>query len=286
MLIKRGVLGRLVALAVWGASVTLSSSADAKEWTSVTIATEGAYAPWNITLPGGKLGGFEPELMQNLCTRIKIECKLVAQDWDSMIPGLRVGKFDVLMDAIMVTPEREKVIAFSRPYALTPGAFVSADPKILSGISGTAEVLKLTGDPKADKTAIDRLRVALKGRSIGIQIGTAYTDFINRNFKDVATIREYKKSPERDLDLASGRIDVAFDDVSYFSAVLRQPENKSLAFVGPKIGGTIWGPGEALAFRQSDADLKAKFDAALTAALADGTVKKLSQKWFSINITP
>ncbi|WP_213304965.1 transporter substrate-binding domain-containing protein [Paraburkholderia sacchari] len=286
MFIKRGMLGRLVALAVCGVSMTLAASAQAEDWTSVTIATEGSYEPWNITFPGGKLGGFEPELMQNLCARIKIECKLVAQDWDAMIPGLRAGKFDVLMDAIMVTPERQKVIAFSRPYALTPGAFVSTDPKILSGLGGPAEVLKLTGEPKGDKPAVDRLRAALKGRTIGIQIGTAYTDFINKNFKDIATIREYKKSPERDLDLASGRIDVAFDDVSYFTAVLQQPENKSLAFVGPKIGGTIWGPGEALAFRQNDGELKAKFDAALTAALADGTVKRLSQKWFSTNITP
>ncbi|NLP60159.1 transporter substrate-binding domain-containing protein [Paraburkholderia sacchari] len=286
MFIKRRMLGRLVALAVCGVSMTLAASAQAKDWTSVTIATEGSYEPWNITFPGGKLGGFEPELMQNLCARIKIECKLVAQDWDAMIPGLRAGKFDVLMDAIMVTPEREKVIAFSRPYALTPGAFVSTDPKMLSALGGPAEVLKLTGEPKGDKPAVDRLRAALKGRTIGIQIGTAYTDFINKNFKDIATIREYKKAPERDLDLASGRIDVAFDDVSYFAAVLQQPENKSLAFVGPKIGGTIWGPGEALAFRQNDGELKAKFDAALTAALADGTVKRLSQKWFSVNITP
>lgn len=286
MVFKQGVLGRLAALAVWGASVTFAMPAEAKEWTSVTIATEGAYAPWNITLPGGKLGGFEPELMQNLCARVKIECKLVAQDWDAMIPGLRAGKFDVLMDAIMITPEREKVIAFSHPYALTPGAFVSADPKLLSGLGNPADVLKLSGDPAADKPAIDRLRAALKGRSIGIQIGTAYTDFINKNFKDIATIREYKKSPERDLDLASGRIDVSFDDVSYFSTVLQQPENKSLAFVGPKIGGTIWGPGEALAFRQGDAELKAKFDAALAAAIADGTVKRLSEKWFKINIIP
>jgi octopine/nopaline transport system substrate-binding protein len=286
MLFKRAMLDRLVALAVWGASATFVTPVDAKEWTSVTIATEGAYAPWNITLPGGKLGGFEPELMQNLCARIKVECKLVAQDWDAMIPGLRAGKFDILMDAIMITPEREKVIAFSHPYALTPGAFVSADPKLLSGVGSPAEVLKLTGDPAADRAAIDRLRAALKGRTIGIQIGTAYTDFINKNFKDIATIREYKKSPERDLDLAAGRIDVSFDDVSYFSTVLQQPENKSLAFVGPKIGGTIWGPGEALAFRQSDTDLKAKFDTALAAALADGTVKKLSEKWFKTNINP
>jgi octopine/nopaline transport system substrate-binding protein len=283
---RRGLLGGLMALAVSGAWMTLAAPAVAKDWSSVTIATEGAYAPWNITLPGGKLGGFEPELMQNLCARIKLDCKLVAQDWDAMIPGLRAGKFDVLMDAIMITPEREKVITFSRPYALTPGVFVSADPKMLSGLGAPSDVLRLSGDPKTDKPTVDRLRAALKGKTIGIQTGTAYTEFIDRNFKDIATIREYKKSPERDLDLAMGRIDVAFDDVSYFTAVLQQPDNKSLAFVGPKIGGTIWGPGEALAFRQGDADLKAKFDTALAAALADGTIKRLSEKWFKVNVMP
>ena len=64
-----------------------------------------------------KLGGFEPELVANLCERIKLQCNLVAQDWDGMIPGLQAGKFDVLMDAISITPEREKIIAFS---GLTP----------------------------------------------------------------------------------------------------------------------------------------------------------------------
>ncbi len=138
----------------------------------------------------------------------------------------------------------------------------------------------------ADRPAIDRLRTALKGRTIGIQTGTAYTDFIDRNFRDVATIREYKKSPERDLDLSMGRIDVAFDDLSYFSTVLQAPANGSLALTGPKLGGTIWGAGEALAFRQGDTDLKGRFDTALTAAIADGTVKRLSEKWFRTSITP
>ena len=55
---------------------------------------------------------------------------------------------------------------------------------------------------------------------------------------------------------------------------------------GPKIGGPIWGPGEGLAFRKQDADLRAKFDTAIAAALADGTVKKLSMKWFKTDVTP
>lgn len=82
-----------------------SAGTTAKEWKSITIATEGGYRPWNLTLPGGKLSGFEPELMEDLCQRMAIQCKLVVQNWDGMIAGLNAGKYDVIMDAIVITPE-------------------------------------------------------------------------------------------------------------------------------------------------------------------------------------
>jgi octopine/nopaline transport system substrate-binding protein len=266
-----------------GAFAMLATSVQAKEWTSVTIATEGAYAPWNQTLPGGKLGGFEPELVTTLCTRAQLKCNLVAQDWDGMIPGLQAGKFDVLMDVISITPEREKIIAFSRPYASTPATFAVSDDSVLPKASPNAQAVKLTGDPKNDQTVVDGLRKQLKGKTIGIQSGTVYTKFIQDNFKDVAKIRVYKTAQERDLDLANGRIDASFDDLTYF---LSGSVDKAIFVAGPKIGGPIWGPGEGLGFRKQDADLKAKFDAALSSAIADGTVKTLSEKWFKTNVAP
>ncbi|MEF9672553.1 hypothetical protein QNM99_10685 [Pseudomonas sp. PCH446] len=59
-----------------------------------------------------------------------------------------------------------------------------------------------------------------------------YTSFIDENFKDVATIREYGSSAEAILDLLAGRIDVAFDDVTFFNSVMDKPENKPLVFTG------------------------------------------------------
>ena len=286
MKVKRTTLAKALIGAVLGAATILAAPVQAKDWKSVTIALEGSYAPWNLTLPGGKLGGFEPELVANLCARIQLQCNLVAQDWDGMIPGLQAGKFDVLMDAISITPEREKIIAFSRPYAATPATFAVTDTKLLPKSGPTSAVLKLTGDPKTDQPTVDALRKELKGKTIGIQSGTVYTKFINDGFKDVATIRVYKTSPERDLDLANGRIDASFDDVTYYAGNVDKKETASIVMAGPKIGGPIWGPGEGLAFRKQDADLRAKFDTAIAAALADGTVKKLSMKRFKTDVTP
>ncbi|WP_080421211.1 transporter substrate-binding domain-containing protein [Burkholderia ubonensis] len=275
------MIGSIAAVAA-----TLAAPAQAKEWKTVTVALEGGYAPWNLTLPGGKLGGFEPELLANVCERIKLQCNMVAQDWDGMIPGLQAGKFDVLMDAISITPEREKILAFSRPYAATPATFAVTDTKIIPKADAAAPAVKLTGDPKTDKPTVDTLRKQLKGKTIGIQSGTVYTKFINDSFRDVATIRVYKTSPERDLDLVAGRIDASFDDVTYYAANVGKKETASIVLAGPKLGGPIWGPGEGLAFRKQDADLKAKFDGAIGAALADGTVKKLADKWFKTDVTP
>ncbi|MDB6141148.1 MAG: transporter substrate-binding protein [Pseudomonas sp.] len=275
-------------VAIGAAALAFMPVVQAKDWTSVNIATEGAYEPWNLTLPGGKIGGFEPELMDILCQRMKLKCNVAVQNWDGMIASLNSGKFDVLMDAIVITEDRQKVMAFSIPYARTPASFVALDAKLLPGKTGAAAEITLGEDPEKAKTnpEIQALQKALKGKTIGIASGTVYTPFIDAIFKDVATIREYGSSAEAILDLQAGRIDVDFDDVTFIDSIKTKPENSNLAYTGPQIGGPVWGNGEALGFRQADADLKAKFDAALKEALADGTVKKLSEKWFKLDLTP
>lgn len=280
---KLGLFGSWIIGAALLASVPL---AHAKEWSTVNIATEGTYEPWNVTLPGGKISGFEPELIGILCERMKLTCNVVVQNWDGMIASLNAGKFDMLMDAIVVTEERKKVIAFSIPYARTPASFIALDASLLPGQTGAANEITLGMDEEQIKRAVAPLREALKGKTIGIASGTLYTQFLDDHFKDIATLREYNASADTLLDLQAGRIDVAFDDVTFLDALKAKPEGKDLAYTGPQIGGPIWGEGEALAFRHKDADLKAMFDAALQQAMADGTVKRLSEKWFKLDLTP
>ena len=97
-----------------------SAQAQGKKWESVKIATEGAYAPWNFTGPGGKLDGFEVELASELCTRMKVKCEVIAQDWDGIIPALNAGKYDAIMAGMNITDKRLEVVNFSQPYAATP----------------------------------------------------------------------------------------------------------------------------------------------------------------------
>jgi octopine/nopaline transport system substrate-binding protein len=269
-----------------GVLALAGNGAQAKDWKTVKVALEGSYAPWNLTLPNGKISGFEPELLDNLCKRVNLQCEAVGQDFDGLITGLQVGKFDVVMDALAITPEREQAIVFSKPYAATPAAFAAIDGHGLANTTGKSSSLKLTGDHKIDGPMIAPLRDQLKGKSIGIQSGTVYTKFITDNFKDITSIRLYKTSAERDLDLVNGRIDMAFDDVTYYAGIAGNKDTARIRIVGPTIGGPVWGPGEGLGFRKQDTDLKARFDEAITEALADGTVTRLSEKWFKTDVKP
>jgi octopine/nopaline transport system substrate-binding protein len=278
------LIGR--AAAILALVCALACPAAAKTWTTLTVVTEGGYEPWNMTAPDGSIIGFEPEFMQDLCARLKLTCRIVSQDWDGMIAGLNAGKFDVIMDALAITPDRAQVIAFTVPFARTPAAFVAVKAEALGNLPGTGSMIQLDADTDALPDTLAPLRTALKGQTIGVQVGNALNSFIYRHFQDVAEIREYKTAADRTLDLADGRIDIAFDDMSYLNWALAKDENSDLGYTGPQIGGPIWGVGEGFGLRLSDPELKAMFDTAIQAALADGTVKRLSEKWFKMDISP
>ena len=105
-------LPRLLALAAFAvAPLAFAAPASAKDWKTVTIATEGAFMPYNGHDASGKLVGFEIDLIADLCARMKITCNVIAQDWDGIIPGLNAGKFDAIMSAMSITPKRMEVRA-------------------------------------------------------------------------------------------------------------------------------------------------------------------------------
>src|SRR5580658_3095814 len=225
------------------ASVAIAHGALAKDWKTVVIGMEGAYEPWNLTDSSGKIVGFEVDLANDLCKRAGVECKIIAQDWDGMIPGLQAGKFDIIMDGMSITEERMKSIDFSKPYSATPAAFVAAKSGPLAKLPDQGKVINLTKDAKDGDAALATLRTAFKGKTIGVQVSTTHATFLDKHFKDVATIKEYKTTDERDLDLKSGRIDVELDDQPSLVSVLEKPDAADYQFVGPQFTGGDFGVG-------------------------------------------
>jgi octopine/nopaline transport system substrate-binding protein len=263
-----------------------AAHAQEKKWETVRIATEGAYAPWNFTGAGGKLEGFEIDIANDLCGRMKVKCEIVAQDWDGIIPALNAKKYDAIMAGMSITDERKKVIEFSRAYANSPNGYLVPKNSPLAQMPGTGQAFSLSTEQAQAEKAIEATKPLLKGKTVGVQGSTTHAAFADKYLKGVAEIREYKTTEAHDLDLAAGRIDAVLADATAIIGTLEKPEFKDFAMVGPSITGGLLGQGVGVGLRKEDADLKKMFDDAIQAAIKDGTVQKLSQKWFKIDATP
>ncbi|TSJ61353.1 transporter substrate-binding domain-containing protein [Starkeya sp. 3C] len=267
------------------AALLAATTAASAEGPVVRIATEGAYAPWNFSGPNGKLQGFEIELADELCARMKVKCEIVAQNWDGIIPALEGRKYDAIMAAMSVTPQREKVISFSTPYAAGINGFAVLSDSPLGKLPGTGETYSLDTQEAGAKTRIDEMKVLLKGKVVGVQGATTASTFMETYFQDIADIREYKTTEEHNFDLMSGRLDAVVANATVLAAALDKPDMKGAQLAGPIFSGGVFGV-IAVGLRKDDSALKAKFDDAIKAAIADGTVKRLSEKWFKVDVSP
>lgn len=259
-------------------------SASAKDWKVIRVATEGAFPPYNMHAPDGRLIGFEPDLLQELSARMNVKCEMIAQAWDGMIAGLTDGKYDAIMDALSITPKREEVIAFSRPYAAAGSGFAIMKEGSIKSLPGTGTRVPFT-DEAAAKKAIEELSKLLAGKTVGVQVATIQNDVLNRYFKDVVTVRTYPSGPDTFLDLKSGRVDAVMASQINIQTTAKKSKGEMIQS-GYLLSGGLLGMGSAVGLRKGDPELKEMFDKALKSVIDDGTLKRLALKWFEMDITP
>lgn len=282
----RSKISLALLMASAGALLAAPALAQEKTWTKVTIGTEGAFPPYNLTKPDGTLDGYEIELGHHLCAHMKLKCTFVAQSFDGIIPALDAGKFDVIMAGMSATDKRREVIDFSIPYGGTGQSFATTKGSDITTMALNGEVFSLSNNPEGTKKAVEEITPLLEGKTIGVQSASIGARFLDEYLKDVVTIREYKTTEQHDLDLASGRVDAVIASMGYLTTAEKKPGNEEMQIVGPRFVGGFLGAGSSAGFRKSDTALRAKFDEAIEAAKADGTIKTLSEKWFGFDLTP
>lgn len=270
-------------LAALLAAVLTSGLAEAKDWTHVRVATEGAYPPFNSTTSDGKVIGYEPDLLTNVCDRLKITCETIVQDWDGLIPGLKAGKFDAIMSGMSITPKREEAIAFTMPYTQGPTTFAVAADGPLATMPLTGADLDLA-DPDAAVARLGPVREALQGKTVGVQVATIQADLMAKLLPGVE-VCSYKTNDEVALDLQAGRVDAWIGSQTNLSAGVKAADG-AVVYAGPLFKGGLLGKGAAMGLRKEDADLKALLDKGLAAAISDGTAKRMSIQWFGFDIVP
>jgi polar amino acid transport system substrate-binding protein len=232
------------------ALMALSAGANAQE--TVRIATEGAYAPWNFLDDAGKPAGYEIELGAAICEKAAITCEFVINDWDSIIPNLLAGNYDLIMAGMSITEERLQTIDFTQNYfPPDPSKFVAAAGASLDF-------------------------AALSGARIGVQGGTIQASYAEENFGANNTVVSFGTADQAMADLAAGNLDTILADSAYLEPVIAASSG-ALEFVGEDI---LIGDGVGAGIRKDEPELKTKINDALTALKADGTVDTLIAKWF------
>ena len=254
---------RRVALAVAAGLVALVGAAEAKDWTKVRIGVEGAYPPFSSVSPAGELQGFDIDIAKALCEQMQVQCTLVQQDFDGIIPALLAKKYDAIVASMSITEERKQKVDFTKKYYQTPARFV-AQKGTITEISKTS----------------------LAGKKVGVQRATIHDSFLTDNFGDTVTIVRYGTQDEANLDLIAGRIDLILaDSVALDESLLKSPDGTKFEFVGPPYTDPKWfGEGAGIAIRKSDPDLKEKLNAAIDAIRANGTWDKIEKKYFSFDV--
>lgn len=238
------------------ALVIAASTAQAE---TLKIATEGAYPPFNYVDSNNQLHGFDVDIANALCERMKVECQIVAQDWEGIIPALLAKKYDAVVASMIATDERKKKIAFSNHYYRTPLSV--AVPK---------------------DSDITDAQTNFKGRTVGAQASSTQAIYAEDHYGPAgADVKFYPTLDEANSDLAAGRVDGVIADKFPLLAWAESTGKDCCKIIGDVNGTTA---DASIAVRKEDNALRERLNKALDEIVADGTYKKISSRYFAFDI--
>lgn len=220
------------------------------------IGTEGAYAPFNYTNADGTLGGFDIEIANAICADMQVTCEIVAQDWDGIIPGLKAGKYDAIVAAMSVTPERAQQVAFTDPYFSNALVFLA----------------------KKDSTFDPAKVTDINAHSIAAQRSTISSQWLENTYPK-ADMKLYDTLSNAFLDLGAGRVDAMISDKLPAIEWLSSTSGNNYVLKGAEIDIN---DNFAIAVRPNDEALQAKINTSLSNIKANGTYDKINQKYFAV----
>lgn len=227
-----------------------------KQRGTLKIAVEGTYPPFTFKDAQQNLTGFDVEVATEVAKRLKVKPEFTTGEWSGLLAGLQAGKFDVVVNQVGITDKRKETFDFSQPYTFS-----------------SAQLIVRKNETRVFKSLDD-----LKGKKVGVGQGSNYADMV----KAVSGIevKVYPSAPENLQDLASGRIDAALNDSLLIPFAIKQAKLPLKA--GHPVGDvTTMG----IPFAKNNPKFKQAVDKALNDMKADGSFKKISVKWFGIDVS-
>ncbi|MBW1606038.1 transporter substrate-binding domain-containing protein [Lactobacillus sp. Sy-1] len=255
------LIGTGALLAACGNSNNSSKSSDSyqSELTkkgTFTVGLEGTYAPYSYR-QDGKLQGFEVDLAKDVAKKLDLKVNFVQTKWDSLIAGLGSNKYDAVINNMTVTPEREKLYSFSTPYTYSYYTLITKSNSSIKSI-----------DDIKNKNIVDG----------------AGTDNAVVAKKFGAKVSSTPESATGYQLIQQGRADGTINSVPAWKYYAKHNSTKGLKEID--VPSSKQKPAKtSIMFNKNSKQLTKKVNKAIEELRADGTLKKLSIKYFGSDIT-
>jgi len=230
---------------------------NAKSRGTLTVAMEGTYPPFNFKdQKTGELAGYDVDVARLVAAKLGLKAQFVTTEWSAILAGLAAGRYDVIISQVGITPKRALAFDFSVPYTYS-----------------SAQLIVRKND-----TARYAMLADLKGKRVGVGQGSVFEQQV-KAVPGIA-VKSYPAAPENLQDLAAGRIDAALNDSLMVSYLLKNSRLPIQA--GARVGAV---ERMGVAFKKGNPQFKTALDKVLADALADGSLKAISSKWFGSDVS-
>ncbi|GGE26192.1 L-cystine-binding protein TcyA [Marinithermofilum abyssi] len=229
--------------------------ADIKKRGEIRIGTEGAYKPFSFRdEKTNQLTGYDVDVAKEVAKRLGVKAKFVEGPWDSMLTGLKTGRFDTIANQVGVRADRKKTFDFSKPYTVSYAQIVVH--KDNNQIKGLKDV---KGKRAAQTPTSNYGKMA---KQAGAEL-VAYEDMMT-------SLR----------DVAAKRVDLSINDRLAIAQVMKS-SNLPLKTVGEPFEKGV----SAFPVPKGNQDLVKEINKALDDMRKDGTLAKISNKWFGEDVS-
>lgn len=224
---------------------------------SITIAMEGTWAPWTYHDENDQLVGYDVEVSQKIAEKLGVTVNFVEGEWDGLLAGLDDGRYDLMVNGVGITPDRQEKYDFSTPYAYNRTAII---------VRGDYDEIHAPED--------------LKGKQTANTISSTYAAQAEAYGAAVTGVDDLNQTIEL---LLAGRIDATLNAEGVFDDYMKvHPDaNIKIAAYTAEVEQV------AIPVRKGEdsASLLAAVNDALAQMDADGTLAELSEKYFGKDIS-
>jgi L-cystine transport system substrate-binding protein len=225
-----------------------------KDDNKILIGTEGTYPPFTFHDTSGKLTGFDVDITTEIAKRLGVEPEYKETQWDAMFAGLDAKRFDMVANQVGIRPDRQEKYDFSDPYITS------------------AAVLIAHKDNDEVKAFED-----IKGLNAAQSLTSNYGEMAKKYGANIVGVDGFNQSVEL---ITSKRVDVTINDKLSYLDFTKQKPDAQIKIVDTSEDASASG----LMFRKNSESLVDEVNKALQEMISDGTYKKISEKWFGVDV--